>query len=96
MTKAQIKKLLAKNGIVSKVSENETIKIEILSKDEVEVYVADLEGYVDYDANEKMMEKVSKLLGWGGFKTGYGSWILQEGYLVNDMDYCDVLNPIHY
>jgi len=33
--------------------------------------------------------------GWGGFKTGYGSWILRPGYQSTG-DWNDKSSPCHY
>jgi len=72
--------------------------IEILSDNEVEVFVEDREkpGVADQEETDALSDKVSEALGWGGYQTGYGAWVLQESYAVDDTDYCDVSNPIHY
>lgn len=91
MTPRQIRALLVRNGFVGE----ELDSIEF-SKDEVEVMVVDANKDVDYDATEFLSERVRVVLGWGGFKCGYGAWVLSNGHVSNTQDYCDKSNPIHY
>jgi hypothetical protein len=47
-------------------------------------------------ATEKDMRKFHKhVASWGGYKTGYGSWILQASYQPKG-DWCDTSSRHHY
>jgi len=91
MTPRQIRNLLVQNGFV----EAELACVEF-SKDEVEVYVTEDDGTTDYDATEALSDRVGKVLGWGGFRCGYGAWVLSSSYRASGTDYCDPSNPCHY
>ncbi len=74
MTKRQIIQKLTNNGI------QESAILEA-GRDEVEIGILDSNtGRCDYDATETIRQKVSQILGWGGFKTGYDSWVLRPNY----------------
>lgn len=90
MTKQQITKTLKNSNI-------DLTHIEIDS-DEIEIFVEEGDtGTANDEATEKLMNEVSDALGgWGGYKTGYGAWILSEGYEVDDYDYCNPASPVHY
>ena len=66
-----------------------TAHVEI-TRDEIEVAVPNVgEPGVDYDATEALRERVSIALGgWGGYRTGYGGWVLRAGYRFAPTDYC--------
>ena len=52
----------------------------------IEVGFLNEEGVgADYDANESAGFFASEFLGWGGYKTGYGTWILKHGYQRNEL-----------
>lgn len=91
MTPRKIRNLLVQNGFV----EEELDCIEF-STDEVEVYVKESDGTTDYDATEALSDRVGKVLGWGGFRCGYGAWVLSGSYRASGADYCDKSNPCHY
>lgn len=91
MSPRQIRALLVRNGFVGE----ELDSIEF-SKDEVEVMVVDGDKDVDYEATDTLSDRVSAVLGWGGFKCGYGAWVLRNDYVVNTQDYGDKSNPMHY
>jgi hypothetical protein len=96
MTPLQITKALIAGG----VSENDIENHINISRDEVEVYVGGNglkpASFDSFEATEELSTKVGEVLGWGGFKCGYGGWVLQNGYRANTQDYCDQSNPIHY
>ncbi len=91
MTPRQIRALLVRNGFVGE--ELDSIKF---SKDEVEVMVVGIDEDVDYDATDTLSDRVGTVLGWGGFRCGYGAWVLSGDYRSSTQDYCDKSNPIHY
>ena len=91
MTPKQIRNTLVRHGFAGDEIDNHLT----ITRDEVDIYVDD-DGVCDYDATDTMRERVSKVLGWGGFSTGYGSWILQNNFKVHDHDYCDLCSPVHY
>lgn len=31
-------------------------------------------------SNERVAKKAAKTLGWGGYKTGWGAWVLEESF----------------
>lgn len=66
------------------------------SRDQVELAVLDYDGDVDYDRTEKLLDEMMALLGWGGHRTGWGSWILRPGFVADDADYCDRSSRHHY
>jgi len=68
-----------------------------ISAREVEVFIEDGDsGRADYDATEAAMRDVSALLGWVGYRSGYGSWVLRAGYRADTSDFCDKSSPRHY
>lgn len=87
MTANQIIKRLTKAGI-------DTTGIEKLGKDEIEIWTGDA------DSTEKLKKKVLKevCLGGdkiGGYKTGYGAWVLSSGYQDRG-DWNDRTSAWHY
>jgi hypothetical protein len=68
---------LRKSGFDNEIKDG---RITINSGKEVEVYVVDADGDHDYDATDELSSKVAKALGWGGFKCGWGGWLLQKNY----------------
>jgi hypothetical protein len=91
MSPKQIRALLVRNDFL----DEELNSIEF-SKDGVEIMVVDFNKDVDYDATESLTDRVRAVLGWGGFKCGYGGWVLSADHVSNTQDYCDKSNPIHY
>ena len=68
-----------------------------ISRNEVEVYVPNGDtGRADFDATEAAMEEVSALLGWGGYRTGYGSWVLRSDYAPCSEDFNSTASRWHY
>lgn len=75
MTKNQIEKKLSASNIDLSFVE--------ISRNEVEIMVPEADGTeADWDRSEELSDEVSGILGWGGFRCGYGAWILQNGYRV--------------
>ena len=73
------------------------LAVTIKSRTEVEVYIADGDtGRADFDATEAAMEEVSALLGWGGYRTGYGSWVLRSDYAPCSEDFNSTASRYHY
>lgn len=72
----QLEKILSENGLC-----DNGIRIE--SYDEIEVAVFD-DSEVDRAVSEEVADAALDVLGrygnWGGFRTGYGGWILQQNY----------------
>lgn len=66
------------NQIIKKLNAAniDTAGIEI-KRDEVEIYVKTKGGEFSQRLTEAKMNKVSKLLGWSGYKSGYGAWVLR-------------------
>lgn len=91
MTPRQIRNSLVQKGFVE-----EELACIGFSTDEVEVYVTESDGTLDYDATEALSNRVGKVLGWGGFRCGYGAWVLSGSYRASNKDYCDPSSPIHY
>lgn len=48
-----------------------------IDRDEVEVYVTDVDGDRDYDATEELKDRVCEALKFGGFRCASGMWVLQ-------------------
>lgn len=78
MTAEQIENKIKKANINFKPGELE------FRHNEIEICVDYIEqneiGSCDYEKTEKLRNKVSNILNWGGFSTRYGSWILQKNY----------------
>ena len=90
MTANQIRKALEVAGI-------DMSTILQIAKDTFEVYVADGDsGHADYDKTEAALEATHNVLPWGGFKTGYGSWILSLGHKVSEYAGEGFADPMHY
>ena len=71
--------------------------VTINSSTEVEVYIADETGdRADWDLTEAALEAVNGIIGWGGYRSGFGSWVLSSGYTTDGLDYCDTASSIHY
>jgi len=83
----QLARILRENDLADKVI--------IHHYNEVEIYLQDEEGYTDYGATDDTFNEVTKLLGWGGFSTGYGGWILKQNF--QDLgDWNDKSSRWHY
>jgi len=72
--------------------------VEITGRDEVTVAIMDShrEGRADFEETEKLAEKVTELTGWGGYRTGWGAWVLSKGYKSCSHDYCNPASARHY
>lgn len=47
--------------------------------------------------NEKAKRKFQKLVcNVGGFRCGYGGWVLRPGYTCDGLDYCNPASRLHY
>jgi len=87
MTRTQIAKAL-KNANIS------TDGVEI-RKDEIEICVNTKSGEFSQRLTEAKMNKIAKALGWGGYRCGYGGWVLQATTI--DMgEYNDKSSRWHY
>lgn len=69
-----------------------------IRNDEIEVFVPDDDSLrrADYEKTEEIMHRAVKTLHWGGFKTGYGSWILRRDYASDMGDWNDKSSKWHY
>ena len=47
----------------------------------VEIHVTDANGDTNYDATDKLTERVADTLRWGGYKCGWGAWVLEKNYV---------------
>lgn len=88
MTKTQIKSKLIAAGMDEKA-------ILEVGKDEVEIFVDNGEGRANERATEKAAKVARKVLGWGGYYTGYGSLVLQNNYQSSG-DWNDRTSRCHY
>ena len=66
------KKVRAALTAIDGVTINDSREVEILVKSSAE--------RADFDATETAADQAHKVLGWGGYRTGYGSWILSRDY----------------
>ena len=72
--------------------------VKILNNSEIEIFVADANepGIADETLTEKAKMLVEMAgIKWGGFVTGYGSWILRESYSPKG-EFCDTSSVHHY
>lgn len=89
MTANQIKKTLAAAGIdMNTITE--------ISKDSFEVFVDNGEGRADDKKTAKAYRAVKKVLNWGYFKSGYGSFCMRNGYTVSKYAGMGQSDPMHY
>jgi hypothetical protein len=82
MTARKMMKTLKQAGV-------ETQHIQIDDQDSIEVWTGDAES------SETLKQRVISILKVGGFKTGYGSWILREDY-QSPGDWNDKASRWHY
>jgi hypothetical protein len=82
MTAKQITTKLEAAGISMKGIE--------VRRDELEIWTGNM------NSTERLMNKISKALGWSGYRCGYGGWVLRAGYKVDTASYCDKSSRIHY
>lgn len=75
MTAGQIKKVLVAAGF-------DLAAVQEIDRDEVTIAVMDGET-ADYDATDAAKDAFLEILPWGGFRTGWGAWILSPGYQVD-------------
>lgn len=89
MNKAQIKhKLIAGGMNMAAVRE--------ISTSEVEIFIDAGNRTADREATKAAAEQAEKILGWcGGYTTGYGGIVRQEGY-VDLGDWNDRSSRWHY
>lgn len=59
-----------------------------MATDEVEVQPG-------INGSDALAKRVSKFLGWGGYRTGYGAWVFSPGYQSNG-DWNDKSSRWHY
>jgi hypothetical protein len=83
MTKRQIEKKLVAAGF-----RMDTV-VEI-GRDIVEVLVKESDSdRADYEFTEAAAELAAKILGFsGGYRTGYGAWVLDANFAGITQDYC--------
>ena len=74
--------LLRKAGFESEINNGQIFNI---STNSFEVFVEDEDGDNDYEATELLKEKASTICGWGGYRTGYGSWVFDKNYSYNEL-----------
>lgn len=84
MNRIQIKKALVNSGIDINHISIGTNKMEIMIRD------CNRPGKADYELTEELKEKVQKIIKWGGFQTGYGSWILSKNYTFNELTFYNI------
>lgn len=86
-TVRQITKQLKEAGI-------DTANIKI-NRDEVEIYVETKAGEYSRRLTDALMNKVSKVLHWGGYRCGWGAWVLEANY-QDPGDWNDKTSRWHY
>lgn len=65
-----------------------------IKKDEIEIYVKTKSGEFSQRLTEAKNNKVAKTLGWGGYKCGYGAWVLSPLYRIDNNE--GKASRIHY
>lgn len=50
----------------------------------------------DVERTEQSAIVAEELLGWGGYRTGYGSWVLTYGYESDTNDFNSPFSRHHY
>ena len=69
----------------------------ITSARKVEIFIADETGdRADSEATEAVKAQVQEIINWGGYRNGFGGWVLQAGYSTDGLDYCDSSSQLHY
>ena len=56
-------------------------QITIKSAKSVEVYVTDADDNSNHEATDKLADEVMNILGWGGYKCGWGAWAIEKDYV---------------
>lgn len=51
---------------------------------------------VDYDDYQDFVDTVVETTGFGGYKTGYGGWILSDRYKSDEYDFNNPASKSHY
>lgn len=59
--------------------------VKIINRNQIEIQVMDLEDdtETDYETTDKLKNLIVEFIEWGGYRTGYGSWILSKDYSVS-------------
>lgn len=87
MHKATLNRRLRETKLDELVTVNSGKEVEILVKDGDDV---------DHDRTRVIKDLFRyEIANWGGYKTGYGAWVLQEGY-VSKGDFNDKSSAWHY
>lgn len=82
------------------LSDTEAACIEVQTGGQIEVMVP-MEDFVDYDRTEALADRVMDAMKAeghfiSGWRTGYGSWIINDDFKVSADDFNDPSNPNHY
>ncbi|MFA6199063.1 MAG: hypothetical protein WC679_01490 [Bacteroidales bacterium] len=90
MTINQLKKALTKAGF-------DLSKVYAFEKNGIELGAGGDEERFDEDESYAAVEEFRALgYNWGGFKTGYNSWILRADYVAHEGDWNDTSSTHHY
>jgi hypothetical protein len=76
---------------------NKTQLVKLANKAGVTQYEISGRGAtLEIEVSERDSKKLRRAgLTWGGYKTGYGAWVLQAGYVARG-DYSNVASAWHY
>lgn len=87
---------MTRNQIIKKLVE---AKVEMTTvtvrKGEIEIYATTKAGEFSDRKTRIEMNKAARVLGWGGYRCGYGAWVLQERH-VDMGDWNDKSSRWHY
>jgi hypothetical protein len=71
----QLEKVLSQNGL------SEGIHIDSYKEIEIAVFEdSEVDRDLSEDAKDAVLNALREYGNWGGFRTGYGGWILQQNY----------------
>lgn len=82
MTIKQITKKLEAAGLSLKHIE--------VRKGEIEVWTG------NFNSTKRLVNKIGKILGWGGFSCAYGGWVMRPTSMVEMGSYSDKTSRWHY
>lgn len=90
VNKGVVKRALAKAGIKAEISGsgNDT-EVEVSGKDHKKAMKV-------LDALYAPKKGEKRTVAWGGYKTGWGGWVLRPGYQIDPHDYSSPYSKHHY
>jgi hypothetical protein len=83
------------NNLAKNLTAEDMRGIEDHGPRQIEVFIDNGEGRANDEATGALLKKVSQLVPWGGYTTGYGGIILRKNY-VSKGEWNDRCSAHHY